>query len=101
MSKLYQELHKLPLPTGSLETLWNKYASLIASLPHEHMVNLYLIILHCATLEGVANIKGKKLLPYKGKNFESGRGALYVIADIPIDTQMLLLKYLIYIHEDI
>lgn len=101
MAKLYDELNKIPNPEETLENLWNKYAYLISPLPTEHVTNLYVIIYHCSILEGCDVTKGKKILPYGGKNIDSGRGALYVIENLSHDTQMLLIKYLMTIHEEI
>jgi len=97
MAKLYEETCKLPNPEGDLESLWNKYASLISALPQKYLRDIYLLMYHCSCLEGSS---GKNSTPYKGKVFESGKGVLYTIENITIDTQMLLIKYLIHVHED-
>jgi len=93
---LYDELVKRAETAVVPTDLW-KY---MMNLPHDSVEVVFAIIWHYATLHNAlpTQVKTAKRfsLPYQGKLFEGGKGAVFRIDDLPIDLKTLIA---IYVNE--
>jgi len=87
---------------------WPQICNIINFLPKEHTEILYTLILHHYfvesstknTIESIASTllptktKSKNIsLPYGGKTFENGKGAIYLVEKIPSHLQYVISAY--------
>lgn len=97
---LYEDVNSsIVVPSKS----WQQLCSIINQLPEEEAENIYLLILHYYTViensgPYYPNIESKKLI-YKGKTFENGKGAVFMLKNLPIPLQNIIAKYVTMITE--
>ena len=93
--------YKMSFPLyDSLKTTCNKNKVLIdigtlctsiGNFPIEHSNIIFLLIFHHFDI----NVKNKKTkLPYRGKSFLGGKGAMFVINNLPKELMLILNRYI-------
>ncbi len=102
MAKLYQILVNLKF-TPVLE--WQQICNTINDLPKEHTTVIYVLILHHYFLESstkldqqsiVSSLELKlrsKSLPFNGKTFDNGKGAMYTVEKLPAPLRHIISAY--------
>lgn len=97
---LYTTLKQESYKMKEIPDVW-KY---IINIPLEHLDILYALIWHHFTSEQTkqkssnmsSHIIGKKIvIPYKGKLFDTGKGIIFHVKDIPLDLQKILSCYIL------
>lgn len=93
--KVYDELLTTidNIPDKEIEIRWHRACPIIASLNDIHRDLLFALILHYAEVEMKFSEKGKSKIPFGGKTFSIGKGVSFMVENIPIKLQKIILEY--------
>lgn len=69
------------------EKQWRQICPVINRLPLENLENIYVLILHHQKEQ-------KAIIPYGGKTFDTGKGVIYTVANLPTRLQEIILQYI-------
>ncbi len=95
---LYNELKKNSQSYIEVPDVW-KY---VMNLPLEHLEIIYALIWHHSLLEqpklknGSISISSQRKanIPYKGKLFDTGKGMIFQVKELPIELQKIIAYYI-------
>ena len=99
MMPLYTELKKL---SEKLSEPYPDICTYMPNLPSENVDIIYALIYHHALQDPSLNSKlhhpptnvKKVVIPYKGKLFDTGKGIIYHIKDLPTDLYKIIVCYI-------